>query len=236
MLVDREVELRALVKRSDAPFLGLLGETISKDAQVEIDGAISSDSTIDGYIRLLYRYPALFSIHLTSTLMAGMGQTGNFELYPHIRKALQLSKELTVDETEALWLAFRRAALGLGLEVSPRVSGHHYMADTYLRQAGVPLAFADDLAEKMLSFAKSAGLPDGDDPEGIIRWQAALELKLGPPFSRVAQKAVTFDTQGFYTRCFIKVHESGSASQSANTLEHAMAKAFEEQLSAPIEF
>lgn len=229
MLVDREVELRALVKRSDTPFLGLLGEAITKAAQVEINGAISSDSTIEGYIRLLYRYPALFSIHLTSTLMSGMGQTGNYDLYIHIRKALQLSKEPTADEKEALWSAFRRAVLGLGLEVSPRVSGHHYMADTYLRQAGVPLAFADDLAEKMLSFAKSAGLPDGDDPEGIIQWQAALESKLGSPFSRVAQKAVTFDTQGFYTRCFIKVHESGGASQSANTLEHAMAKAFEEQ-------
>lgn len=227
MLSTWEQELRAVVKKSEAPFLGLLGDALSSQVRVGIVNAIAADRTVDGYIRLLYRYPALFAIHLTSTLMAGMGQTGSFDLYPHIRTALQRAVDPTSDEKEALWSAFRRAVLGLGLEVSPRTSGHHYMADTYLRQVGVPLAFADDLAEKMLGFAKTAGLPDEDDPEGIARWQSALEYKLVPPFSRVAQKAVALDTQGFYARFFIKVHESGGASTGANPLEQAMVKAFE---------
>jgi hypothetical protein len=192
-----------------------------------VNNAVAKDRTADGYVRLLYRYPALFAIHLTSTLMAGMGQTGSFDLYRHIRIALQRTVDPTTDEKEALWSAFRRAVLRLGLEVSPRTSGHHFMADTYLRQVGVPLAFADDLAEKMLGFAKTAGLPDGDDPEGIARWQSALESRLVPPFSLVAKKAVTLDTQGFYAGFFLKVHESGGASTDANPLERAMAKAFE---------
>ena len=227
MLSFWEQELRAVVKKSDTPFLGLLGDTLSPEVRVGVINAIAIDRTVDGYVRLLYRYPALFAIHLTSTLMAGMGQTGNFDLYRHIRTALQRAVEPTTDEKETLWSAFRRAVLSLGLEVSSRTSGHHYMADTYLRQVGVPLAFADDLAEKMLGFAKTAGLPDGDDPEGIARWQSALESRLLPPFSRVAQKAVALDTQGFYARVFLKVHESGGASPGTNQLEQAMAKAFE---------
>ena len=224
MLSAWEQELRAVVQKSDTPFLGLFGDALSPQVRVGIINAIATDRTVEGYVRLLYRYPALFAIHLTSTLMAGMGQTGSFDLYPHIRTALQRTVEPTTDEKQTLWTAFRRAVLGLGLEVSPRTSGHHYMADTYLRQVGVPLAFADDLAEKMLGFAKTAGLPDGDDPEGIARWQSALESRLLPPFSRVAQKAVALDAQGFYARVFLKVHESGGASPGTNQLEQAMVK------------
>ena len=227
MLSTWEGELRGVVQKSDTPFLGLLGDAFSPEVRVGISNAIAIDRSVEGCIRLLYRFPALFAIHLTSSVMTGMGQTGNYDLYRHICTALQLRAEPTTDEKEALWAAFRRAVLNLGLEVSSRTSGHHYMADTYLRQAGVPLAFADDLAEKMLTFAKIAGLPDADDPEGIARWQSALEAKLVPPFSRVAQKAVTFDTQGYYARCFIKVYEYDGVTPNATPLEQAMARAFE---------
>jgi hypothetical protein len=227
MLSIEEQKLIAVVRNSDAPFLGLLGDALSPEMRGEIANAIAVDRTVEGYVRLLYRYPALFATHLTSTLMAGMGQTGNFDPYRHIYAALQLSSELTTDEKETLWTAFRRAVLRMGLEVSSRTSGQGYMVATYLRQVGVPLAFADDLAEKMLAFAKTAGLPDEDDPEGIVRWQSALESKLSPPFSSVAQKAVAFDTQGFYARTFIKVYASENRTAKANPLEQAMARAFE---------
>lgn len=227
MLSTWEQELRGVMQRSDTPFLGLMRDAFAPEVRVGINNAITVDRTADGYIRLLYRYPALFAIHLTHAVMTGMGQTGSYDLYPHICGALQLQREPTTDEKEGLWAAFRSAVLKLGLEVSSRKSGHHFMADTYLRQAGVPLAFADDLAEKMLAFAKTAGLPDGDDPEGIARWQSALELRLVPPFSRVAQKAVAFDTQGYYARCFIRVYECDGLPPGANPLEQAMARAFQ---------
>lgn len=227
MLKTWEQDLRGVLQKSDTPFLGLMRDAFDSEVRVAINEAIAVDRSVDGYIRLLYRYPALFSIHLAHTVMTGMGQTGNYDLYPHICAALQLNVLPTADEKEGLWSEFRRAVLKLGLEVSPRLSGHHYMADTYLRQAGVPLAFADDLAEKMLAFAKTAGIPDADDPDGIARWQAALELRLGPPFSRVAQKALAFDSQGFYTRCFIKVHEYQGVAVGTSPLEQAMARAFQ---------
>ena len=226
MLSTWEHELRAVVKKSDTPFLGLLGDAFAPEVRMGIANAIAADPSVRGCIRLLHRYPALLAVHLTSSVMAGMGQTGSYDLYRHICTAAQLSTEPSAEQKEGLWAAFRRAVLYLGLEVSSRTFGHHYMADTYVRQAGVPLAFADDLAERMLAFAKTAGLPDADDPDGIARWQSALESKLGAPFSRVAQRAVAFDTQGFYTRCFIKVYEYDGENPSANTLEQAMARAF----------
>ena len=227
MLREWEQDLRRVIQKTDAPFLGLMGDSLSSQARTGIAEAISEDPTIEGYIRRLYRYPALFAVHLTYAVMSGMGQSGNYDLYRHICAAAQLKMEPGVDDREALWGAFRTAVLQIGLEVSPRTSGHHFMADTYLRQVGVPIAFADDLAERMLFFAKTAGLPDADDPDGITRWQAALDTKLVAPFSRVAQRAVAFDTQGFYTRTFIKVYESDGSLNGENRLEQAMARAFE---------
>ena len=81
MLSAWEQELRAVVQKSDTPFLGLLGNAFPPQVLVGVNDAIAKDRTVDGYVRLLYRYPALFAAYLTSTLMAGMGQTGNFDLY-----------------------------------------------------------------------------------------------------------------------------------------------------------
>lgn len=78
MLSAWEQELRAVVQKSDTPFLGLLGNAFPPQVLVGVNDAIAKDRTVDGYVRLLYRYPALFAVHLTSTLMAGMGQTGSF--------------------------------------------------------------------------------------------------------------------------------------------------------------
>ena len=78
MLSTWERELRAVVQKSDTPFLDLLGNAFSPQVMVGVNNAIAKDRTVDGYVRLLYRYPALFAVHLTSTLMAGMGQTGSF--------------------------------------------------------------------------------------------------------------------------------------------------------------
>ena len=227
MLSEWEQDLRRVIQRSETPFLGLMGDALAPQVRAAIDAAIALDPTIENFNSLLYKFPALFAVHLTSEIMSGMGQTGNYDLYRHVLSAAKLTTDLSPDDRFNLWGAFRSAVLHLGLEVAPKTSGHHFMADTYLRQVGVPIAFADDLAERMLVFAKTAGLPDADDPDGITRWQTALDTKLVAPFSRVAQRAVAFDTQGFYTRTFIKVYESDGSLNSANRLEQAMARAFE---------
>ena len=230
MLSQVEQSIREAIRKSDVPFLGLLGDTLSPAARTALEIAIVSNHSVSGYIRYLELYPALFSVNLTHHIMQGMGQGGHFELYPHIQKAMGTDKEFTTNEKETLWRAFRRAILTLGFEPSPRVSGPHYMANEYLRQVGVPLAFADDLAGRMLTFAKRIGIPDEYDPEALIGWQLALDTKLEQPFSRTARKAVSLDTQGYYTRQFVKIHSlDGHLDGSANTLEKAMARAFQGQ-------
>ena len=166
--------------------------------------------------------------------MEGMGQTGHFDIYPHIERAIGTDFEMSQGERDKLWHAFRKAILTLGFEPSPRTTGKRYRVYEYLRQAGVPLAFADDLAEKMLVFAKRVGLPDGDDVEAIKSWQQALDTKLDLPFSVTARKAVSLDDGGYYTRVFLRVYESlglGETASGKNALEKAMAKAFQKQAS-----
>lgn len=130
----------------------------------------------------------------------GLGGTGHYDVYPHVYKAIGSRDPLNADARERLWRAFRRALLKVGIQPLPRTSGTHFMTDEFVRQAGVPLAFADDLALKMLSYAKRLGIPDEDDQEGLLNWQASLLNRLNAPFSGTARKAVERDTQGYYTR------------------------------------
>lgn len=230
MLSVVEESIREAIRKSDVPFLGLLGETLNSAARTALELSILANPTVSGYIRYLEHYPALFSVNLTHHIMQGMGQAGHFELYPHIQKAIGTSKELSTNDKENLWRAYRRAIVTLGFEPSPRVSGNHFMADEYLRQVGVPLAFADDLAERMLFFANRVGIPDEYDPEALIGWQMALDTRLEQNFSRTARKAVLLDTQGYYTRQFVKIHSrAGALNGDANALETAMARAFKGQ-------
>lgn len=232
MLNVLEERVRAQIQKSDAPFLGLLGEAFTPPMRIAIELATNGSPTVQGYIGFLSRFPALFAVNLTAHIMEGMGHTGSFELYPHIQRAIGADTQLTQVERDKLWKAFRSAILKLGFEPSSRVSGTHFMVDEYLRQVGVPLAFADDLAERMLTFAKRVGLPDEDDQDAIRGWQHALDGRLDAPFSVTARKAVALDRQGYYSRVFLRVHESlgqdGLAS-GKNALEKAMAKAFQRQ-------
>ncbi|NLB11473.1 hypothetical protein GX831_03415 [bacterium] len=101
------------------------------------------------------------------------------------------------------------------------------MAHEYLRQVGVPLAFVSNLAERMLFFAKRAGIPEQDDPEGIKSWQQTLLSYLNLPFSITAKKAVEQDIDGYYTQTFLRVYSNaGQTDEHSNPVERAMAQAF----------
>lgn len=226
-LTQSEKVIRKAIQESDAPFLGLLGETFTEDMRAAMEKAIAANPTVAGYVNRLESHPALFTANLAWHVMHGMGAGGHFSLYPYIQKALCLKQEPGQTEREPLWLAFRRSLLSMGLEPSPQTSGPHFMAHEYLRQAGVPLPFVDDLAKRMLTFANKLGLPEDDDPEGIAAWQAALDARLDAPFSQTARKALALDRQGYYTRVFLRVHAAGGqAVDAGNVLESAMAEAF----------
>lgn len=239
MLAESEVLVRQHIQKSDAPFLGLSGDALTAGMRQAIEIAKLANPSVHGYIGYLARFPALFSVNLTAHIMEGMGQTGHFDIYPHIQKAIGIDHEISQSDRDKLWQAFRKSILTLGFEPCPRTTGKRYRVDEYLRQAGVPLAFADDLAERMLVFARRVGLPDGDDVEAIRGWQQALDAKLELPFSITARKAVMLDESGYYTRVFLRVHESlapGEMACGKNALEKAMAKAFQKQASNNVRF
>lgn len=229
-----EEKLREQIKRAAAPVLGLLGPLVPSEAREAIRRDLSVMPSARGYVRRLDEYPALFGVWLAEHVMLGLGQDGHFSLYPHIQKAIGGVAELTLADRELLWRAFRRAILKLGIQPLSRRSGTHYMVDEYVRQAGVPIAFADDLAGRMLQVARRVGLPDEDDQDGLLTWQAALLNKLLPPFSVTARKAVERDTVGYYTRAFIRVRQNNGQASDQDLLERAFATAFSKESSTSV--
>lgn len=221
-----EEKLRQLVKSAQTPVLGLLGMLLSSDARAAISRDLSVTPSARAYSKRLEQYPALFAVWLAEHVMLGLGRDGQFSLYPHLQQAMGVTTDLTQDERELTWRAFRRALFKLGIQPLARVTGHHFMFDEYVRQAGVPIAFADDLAVQMLGLARRLGLPDEDDQDGLLTWQAALLNKLATPFSITVKKAVERDAIGYYTRAFVRVYLNGGQATGADPLELAFAKAF----------
>lgn len=221
-----EERLQGLIKRAETPILGLLGRLVPSQAREAIHNDLRVLPSARGFTQRLDKYPALFGVWLAEHVMLGLGQDGHFSLYPHVQRAIGGVPELTQADRELLWRAFRRAILKLGIQPLPRRSGTHFMADEYVRQAGVPIAFADDLASRMLQVARRVGLPDEDDQDGLLTWQAILLTKLGAPFSITAKKAVERDTEAYYTRAFVRVRLNGGVATNQDPLEIAFAKAF----------
>jgi hypothetical protein len=220
-----EAHVRDLIKKVEVPVLGLLGGLLPEETRAAIRADLREAPSVRAYIQRLERFPAMFGVWLAEHVMYGVGQDGHFSLYPHVQKALGGISTISNDERDSLWRAFRRAMLKLGIQPLTGRSDN-YMADEYVRQAGVPIAFADDLAQRMLQLAKRVGLPDEDDQECLLTWQSALLNKLTLPFSITARRAVERDAQAYYVRAFLRVHANGGHPTSADALEEALAKAF----------
>lgn len=87
-LTQSEKFVMKAIRKSDIPFLGLLGETLTLEMRQEMTKAIAAEPTVRGYINRLKSHPALFAVNLAWHVMQGMGQSGHFSLYPHIQEGL----------------------------------------------------------------------------------------------------------------------------------------------------
>lgn len=226
---QHEEHLRKQLRGAHAPFLGLLGGLVPDAARQAVRDYIAARPRPDGFAERLERYPALLGIWIAEHVMDGLGQEGHLDVYRQLEKAIGGAPLLHDETKKRLWRGFRRAMRDLGIQPLARISGTGYMADEYVRQAGVPLAFADDLARKMLQHAKRVGLPDEDDQEGLCAWQVALLARLNPPFSKTARRAVERDQQGYYTRTFLRVYANHGRPTSEDKLEVAFAQEFESE-------
>lgn len=226
LLDGSEKFLRRQLQEVDWPFLGLFGEKLNKDMKAAAFNAINSNPTVAGFLRHLQLYPALFSIYLCQILLQTFGREDHFSLWPEIIRALRLG-EISQTNKELLWGGFRNACLKIGLEVSSGKQGSHYMVNEFLRHVGLSEAFAGDLATRALRFASRNGLPDEDDPQGIVAWQESLSHTLNVAFSSSAKKAVDNDRQGYYTQLLLRIIQAGgTVSASESPIAKAFAKAF----------
>lgn len=202
--IDRS--LQHSIRTGDMPFLGLYSKLLDEKIQKALHILLQrSKDPLSQYLVYLHHWPAISLTYLTINVCERFGSTGTFAVYPFIQEALQLTTPLTNVQRNRLWEEYRKACIRLGLSVSSRFSGPNFMVDEYLRQSGVPIPYVDDLTDRMLRYAKVTGIPDDDDPIAIKRWQDGLSLRLLPPFSKVASRAIILDDNGYYVRLFLNL-------------------------------
>lgn len=200
------------------PFLGLYSEHFSKQSCEKLRGEIhKAKNPFHTYLRALESWPALFSAYLTSYVVSGYGADGNAAVWPFVSDALLARRRnLTPEEQERLWKAYRRACIRLGLDVIPLGSVQNYRVAEFLHQAGVPSRYLDLLTERMLNHAQHSGTPEADDPKELVLWCNALAERLGPPVPITVTRAIEADRGSFYARLFLRVlgGESDDSMQS----------------------
>lgn len=220
-------DLKMAIQQGEYPFLGHYSDLFYE----LVENAISQELRANNYpLNLFFQslrlWPAVFATYLVHHVSEGFGSRGTYEVYPFIQEALHTP--LTLREKEKLWEAFRSAILKLGLSPSARRSGSNYMIEEYLRQTGVPLMYLGDLAKKMHSYSESVGLPDDDDPGAISLWQTGLRHHIRY-MSKPVQRSIEADSEGFYTRLFLKVFAARShQDEQANEVEKLLAAGLED--------
>jgi hypothetical protein len=212
----KEDDLKQKIDQKIYPFLGLYAEEIDSLTEQEIKNEINKNLSIQGFIRCLNFYPAIFTVYLAHKISEGTGQTqGALEIYPVIAEAIGLTN-LNVDVTdrEPLWMAFRKACQSLQMKVSPRTSGPLFMSDEYLLQAGIPNVFLSDVAVKVFRLVKQIGLPS-DDPALFQQWKDTFNNSLTLPFPQTARRSLLLDKDGFYIKNFIELYQNQQPNDSS---------------------
>ncbi len=230
-----ETELRRVLDAGETPFLGLYAGLFKPEwKQYLRDRLQALPKPVQGYLRALDKWPAVLATYLTVHVVEGYGQGGTHAVYTHIEQALTNGKrQLTLNEREKLWRAFRRACATLGLDVLSRQSGTNYMVDEYLHQAGVPLQYVAKLTERMLRFAQVTGLPEDDDPASIRLWQDGLLERLRAPLSVTIPHAIQADDNGFYVRLFVRLAQGSEPDDEGSLgIKQAMGEVLQRQSEA----
>jgi len=225
-LLSAEQKLKARIKESEVPFLGLIEGDIWGPIKRAINIAQTSLPGVDNYVAAMKRHPALLCLIITRKINAGMGQNAINDVWPHVSEAIGVKSIANVQDRVMIWSAFREAIITLGLEPSARTHGQNYMKDEFLRQTGIPAAYIRHLADGMLNFAKENGMPNESNDDDIREWQKALceteELHV-----QTVIKAVSLDTKGYFASRFISIKNYGLP-QNPTDLDKALYKALKD--------
>ena len=219
---SKEKDLQEKIKSGEYPFLGLFADDLQTETRDIILYRLNrKQSPVGSFASGMLYFPALLSTYLVIHLMEGFGNTGIFDVYSHIKRAI--GTDIPLNQRQLLWDSFRSACLSLGLSVSPKTSGSHYMANEYLRQTGIPLNYISTLTDKMLKYSIDVGLPDEDDTDAIKLWQEGLLARLTPPFPQTARQAFELDENGYYVQLFTRLlHQREVRVRGASKVEDLM--------------
>ena len=200
---EQEANLLTKIKNSDSPFLGLFEDHFDQKIRKNITSLLQdSYDPFRRYLDFLKEYPALFSTLLVVQLLEDFGESGYFEVYPVLEKIF--GHVLTQGQKGTLWRSFRSACLfDLGISISPRTSGTHFMVEEYLRQVGLPLRFVKRYTEKAVRYTEQAGIPDINDPELLKLWQEGLVERLNAPVPKSVKRSIQRDDTCYYSQLFI---------------------------------
>lgn len=214
------------ITQGEYPYLGLYSSDFSSKSREFLHKQTKlKNKPVDEFILGLRKWPAIYACYLTLHVAESYGDETGREVYPAISQAVFASRqELTTHDRKALWLAYRRACLRLGLAVSSRQSGTNYMVNEYLQQSGVPVNYVEDLVKRMIRYAKKIGLPSDDNPQAIQQWTRSFADKLTSSVSVTVRNAIENDEHGFYLRLFLKLIDNPELHAPELELEVIMAK------------
>ncbi|MGM0608262.1 MAG: hypothetical protein ACQESN_08160 [Thermotogota bacterium] len=205
----KDNNLKKDISKSDQPFLGLFEKFFETKLKKTLVLYIKKDNDpIARFIWFLEKFPALSASLLTIELKDNYGESEHYEVYPIIEKNIFGTKIKTQTQKEKLWHHFRRACIKLGLNVSSRTSGVHYITKEFLYQVGLPDNYIKDFCNKAIEFSSKYGLPEINDTEDMKFWQKDFENTLKPPFSKIAREAIERDDNSYYLRTFFKAYNS----------------------------
>ncbi|HEY3888693.1 MAG TPA: hypothetical protein VGL73_08965, partial [Caulobacteraceae bacterium] len=202
-LAAAELALREQLKAIDAsPFLGQ--HDLPPRVENVLRGNLLDDHPVEILEAAFNALPAVTVAYLAGIAQRDTGREGEGEFYPHLERQLDCS--LSSKDREALYKAFRRACVRLGLPVLARTEQED--ASTWFRvleyalQAGPPTIALPTLAAACQQTERDLGSPDPFDPDGADQWQQSLVELLQSQARTKLSKVLRADTLAWHARAY----------------------------------
>ncbi len=198
-----EEELIKKLNQGEVPFLGGYLDFLDDKSKKYFQAALGKELKPGRFIFSgLKKWPAVFAAYLTEFVVEGYGSDKHAAVWPYLDMAIGKNDYVRED----LWKAYRAACIKIGLPVLSRKSGNLYMVNEFLNQAGVPISSIDKLAERMVRYTRSHGLPQKNDTQSVTLWRTGLLQRIGTIQKPVIRALETDDTD-YYPLLFIQFYE-----------------------------
>lgn len=202
------------INRGSMPFLGGYLDFLDHDSRSYFKKKlIDPRNPLQTFQAGLKRWPAVFATYLTIAVVEGYGKDSHAAVWPHVDKAIrpypQNGGASSNNSKEELWNSYRTACIKIGIPVLSRKSGSQYMVNEFLNQAGVPLAYIENLVRRMIKYAESYGLPEENDTHAVKKWRLGL-LDYMSTVQKPVTRALETDDTDYFPQLFLRYAQGGS--------------------------